>query len=72
MVRITVTEAMSVYPNGQYLSLAAGQKLEGPLAAWLIDSGCAVTVEKDDRPKPAAPAPAGIAKKAAAGTATAP
>lgn len=76
MVRVKVIEAVSVYPNGQFITLAAGDVVDGPLAEWLIDqSGCAITVEQDDRPasagsKPAAAsAPAGATKKAAPGTA---
>lgn len=60
MVRVTVNEAMRVFPQGQHIELAAGQVVEGPIAAWLIDYDCPVTVEQDDRP-----APADVGEKAA-------
>jgi hypothetical protein len=54
MVRVTVKKAITVFPNGQLVELAAGQVVDGMLAVWLIDSGCEVTNVQDDRPAPAA------------------
>lgn len=55
-MRVFVESDMTVCPDGHTLNLSAGETVEGPLARYLANSGCAVTVEEDDRPAPAADA----------------
>lgn len=50
MMRVTVDEDVTVCPDGHLLTFRAGQTVEGPVATYLAESGCAVTVETDDRP----------------------
>lgn len=52
-MRVFVESNMTVCPDGHTLNLSAGETIEGPLARYLADSGCAVTIEEDDRPAPA-------------------
>lgn len=56
MARVRIDEDIRICPDGQYLELAAGQIIDGPVAAWLAaDSGCPVTLLDDE---PAAEPPA--------------
>lgn len=53
-MRVFVEEDMTVCPDGHTLALRAGEVAEGPLARYLVASGCNVTVEEDDAPAPGA------------------
>lgn len=52
-MRVTVDEDVTVCPDSHLLEFKAGETVEGPVATYLVESGCAVTVEADDRPAPA-------------------
>jgi len=52
-MRVYVEHDMTVNHNTSVVSLKAGQIVEGPLAAYLVESDCNVTIEQDDRPAPA-------------------
>ena len=49
-MRVIVDEDVTVCPDGHLLQFKAGQSVEGPPAVYLVESGCPVTVETDDRP----------------------
>lgn len=55
-MRVYVEHDMTVNHNTSVITLKAGQVVEGPLAVFLVESDCAVTIEQDDRPA-ADPAP---------------
>jgi hypothetical protein len=62
-MRVYVEEDMTVCLDGHVLPLRAGETVEGPLARYLLDGDCNVTVEEDDSPAPAAK-PARTSRKA--------
>lgn len=49
-MRVYVEADMTVNHNTNVVTLKAGQVVEGPLAVFLVESDCAVTIEHDDRP----------------------
>ena len=53
-MRVYVEHDMTVNHNTNVVSLRAGQIVEGPLAVYLVESDCDVTIEQDDRPAGAA------------------
>ncbi|NUP49004.1 MAG: hypothetical protein HOW97_17115 [Catenulispora sp.] len=55
-MRVYVEHDMTVCHVSQVIELKAGALVESPLADYLVESGCDVTIESDDRPA-AAPAP---------------
>jgi hypothetical protein len=55
-MRVYVEHDMTVNHNTSVMTLKAGQIVEGPLAVFLVESDCDVTIEQDDRPA-ADPAP---------------
>lgn len=55
-MRVYVEADMTVCHGYHVVSLRAGQVVEGPLAVYLAESGCEVTIEHDDR-DPAAEQP---------------
>lgn len=56
-MRVYVEHDMTVNHNTNVVTLKAGEVVEGPLAVYLVESNCAVTIEQDDRPA-AEPVPA--------------
>jgi hypothetical protein len=55
-MRVYVEHDMTVNHNTSVVTLKAGQIVEGPLAIYLVESDCDVTIEQDDRPgAPVAP-----------------
>lgn len=52
-MRVYVEHDMTVNHDTNVVTLKAGQIVEGPLAVYLVESGCDVTIEQDDRPAPA-------------------
>jgi hypothetical protein len=57
-MRVYVEHDMTVNHSTSVVSLKAGQIIEGPLAVYLVESNCNVTIEQDDRPAQADPASA--------------
>jgi hypothetical protein len=53
-MRVYVEHDMTVNHNTSVVTLKAGQIVEGPLAVYLVESDCNVTIEQDDRPAPVA------------------
>jgi hypothetical protein len=51
-MRVYVEHDMTVNHNTNVVTLKAGQIVEGPLAVYLVESNCDVTIESDDRPAP--------------------
>jgi hypothetical protein len=49
-MRVYVEHDMTVNHNTNVVTLHAGQIVEGPLAVYLVESNCDVTIESDDRP----------------------
>lgn len=56
-MRVYVEHDMTVNHNTSVVSLKAGQIIEGPLAVYLVESNCNVTIEQDDRPAQAVEQP---------------
>lgn len=52
-MRVYVEHDMTVCHVSNVVTLAAGAIVESPLADYLVESGCEVTIEQDDRPAPA-------------------
>lgn len=50
---VRINEPMQVAPGGHIIGLKPGETADGPLAAYLVATGCDVTVVEDD----AAPEP---------------
>lgn len=57
-MRVRVEQDMTVNHHFHVVSLKAGQTVEGPLAVYLVESDCDVTIEQDDRPALSKPASA--------------
>lgn len=55
-MRVYVEHDMTVNHVSNVVVLKAGEIVEGPLAVYLVESNCDVTIEQDDRPA-ADPAP---------------
>jgi hypothetical protein len=51
-MRVYVEHDMTVNHNTNVVTLKAGEIVEGPLAVYLVESNCDVTIESDDRPAP--------------------
>ena len=51
-MRVYVEHDMTVNHNTNVVTLKGGEVVEGPLAAYLVESGCDVTIEEDERSKP--------------------
>lgn len=60
-MRVYVEHDMTVNHVSNVVTLKAGEIIEGPLAAYLVESNCDVTIESDDRPAPETEPPAGDA-----------
>lgn len=60
-MRVYVEHDMTVNHVSNVVTLKAGEIVEGPLAVYLVESNCDVTIEQDDRPaataEPAAETP---------------
>lgn len=56
-MRVYVEHDMTVNHNTNVVTLKAGEIVEGPLAVYLVESNCDVTIESDDRPAAAADQP---------------
>jgi len=52
-MRVYVEHDMTVNHNTNVVTLKGGEIVEGPLAVYLVESNCDVTIEQDDRPAPA-------------------
>lgn len=65
-MRVYVEHDMTVNHNTNVVTLKAGEIVEGPLAVYLVESNCDVTIEQDDRPA-TTPAPAPAETGSAAG-----
>jgi hypothetical protein len=48
-MRVYVEHDMTVNHNTNVVTLKAGEIVEGPLAVYLVESDCDVTIESDDR-----------------------
>jgi len=64
-MRVHVDQDMTVNHNSHVVTLKAGQVVDGPLAVYLVESNCAVTIEEDDRPSPKSSRSSKAAKAAA-------
>lgn len=49
-MRVYVEHDMTVNHVSNVVTLKAGDVVEGPLAVYLVESNCDVTIEQDDRP----------------------
>jgi len=49
-MRVYVEHDMTVNHSTNVVTLKAGEIVEGPLAVYLVESNCDVTIEQDDRP----------------------
>lgn len=69
-MRVYVEHDMTVNHNTNVVTLKGGEIVEGPLAVYLVESNCDVTIEQDDRPAadPAPEQPSQDGEKQAAGT----